>query len=449
MGCCQVRDCAVTAPTDKELVKAAAWPAGIDNLSPEQALTRDDQGKVVIAVRDAQNTDFDKSGKPARRDGFAKVLDFTRGHSLWKSKDFPLALYVDAGELIALREDLSTFPLRGGLDPAKPLSYDVAAGRVYWSNGDATGCVSADGVALPWGVTGPGGQPTLTGCSGIGGLDAGTYQVAVTFLLAAGEESGASLAASVSVPAGGGITLTDIPQPSDPSQRIRIYMSGANGDALYNVTDLAAGISTLLLGAARRGKPLETQFLDVMPGGQIVRWFNSRLWVARESMVIYSEFMRYGLSRLADNHMTLPARIDMLEPVNAGGAAAGLFMAAGERTYFMTGATPAQMSPVIKYPHGVVPGTAVRVPGSVFGLQTTEPVPYWLARNGVGCVGLPGGDVMPLREGQVIAPSAEGGASLYRDVPGMRQVITTLTGATQRGLAIGDALDCDVIRHDV
>ena len=438
----------MSIPADKQLGWMSAWPAGIDNRSKEQSLTRDAQGKAVIAARDAENVDFDKDGKPSRREGFTLAIAGTRVHSLWGDKDFPLALYVDNGVLLATRDDLSTFQVRAGLSPGNPLSYCVAAGKVYWSNAEVNGCVSADGIALPWGVAGPGGQPTLAGGSGIGGLAAGSYQVAVTFLSAAGEESGASLAAQVDVPEGGGITLTGIPQPLDVGAKVRVYLSGANGDKLYHVTDLAAGMTTLLLGVSQLGKPLDTQFLDAMPPGQIVRWLNGIVWVASGSGVIYSEPLRYGLTNLAQNRFALNARVDMMEPVNAGGQAPGMYIAAGERTYFMAGATPALMSPVIKYPHGAVPGTACQVPASVFGIESTDPVPYWLARNGVGCIGLPGGTVMPLREGQVIAPSATGGASLYRDGDSLRQVITTLQDASPRGLAFADTAEAEVFHHE-
>lgn len=440
----------MTTPTDKQMVRMAGWPAGIDNRSPEQALQRDDQGRTVIALRDAENVDLDKSGKPSRRAGATRRIIGTRVHSLWGDPAFPLALYADNGALMAVQSNLRTFQVRDGLAPGQPLSYAVAAGRAYWSNGMDTGCVSADGVALAWGIAGPGGQPTLTGGSGIGGLNAGTYQVAVTFLSAAGEESGASLAATVTVPQGGGITVTDIPQPADLTQRVRIYLSPANGDVLYHVMDLPAGTTQMLLGVAQPKKPLTTQFLEVMPAGQSVRYYAGRLWVAAGKVLVYSEPQRYGQTRLPQNRITLPDWIDMAEPVGNGEDGGGLYVAAGERTYWLGGTEPAQMNAAYRYPMGggVVPGTPVRVNGSMFGLQTSDPVIYWLARNGVACLGLPGGVVVPLREGQVIAPSADGGASLFMDDGSNRKIITALMGASQRGAAIGDKLDCEVIRHD-
>lgn len=440
------------SPSDKQLMRMNGWPAGVDNRSREQSLTRDETGKTVIALREAENVDLDKDGKVARRAGFAKVTSGIRVHSLWSEPlSFPLALYADNGELMAMQTDLGTFSVRDGLVTGQPLSYAVAAGRVYWSNEMQTGCLSADGVALPWGIEGPNGQPTVVGGGGIGGLDAGTYQVAVTFLSAAGEESGASLAAIASVPAGGGLTLTDIPQPADATQRIRVYRSGANGDVLYHASDIPQGVTTLLLGAARLGRPLTTQFLEVMPAGHIVRQFAGRLWVAKGSIAVYSEPLRYGLTKLPQNRMSFAGRLDLMEPVgNGDDGGGGLYVAANDRTYWLGGSNPVDMRAAYRYPEGggAVPGTAVRVAGTTLGLETTEPVVYWLARNGVGCVGLPGGQVMPLRAAQVQAPAADGGASVFRDRNGVRQIITTLQASSPRGMAMGDRLDCEVIRHD-
>lgn len=437
----------MTTPSDKQLARMSAWPAGIDNRSPEQALTRDDQGRAVIALRDAENVDLDRQGKPSRRDGYTRVLAGQRVHSLWARDPFPFGLFVDGQDLNALREDGTSFLIRSGMG-AKPVSYDLAAGRVYWSNEQQTGSVSADGVALPWGAPGPNGVPTVQGGGGIGGLSAGTYQIAVTFLTASGEESGASLAATADVPEGGGLTLTGIPQPPDASYRIRIYRSGANGDALYQAMDIPYGTTTLMLGVGRPGKLLETQFLEPMPPGHIVRAFNGRLYVACGNEVRWSEALRYGLTRLAHNRIGLQTRVSLMEPVGQGDEAGGLFVAAGERTYFWSGADPKVFGNRIAYPHGAVPGTALRVPANVFGIESTTEVVYWLASNGVGCLGLPGGTVVPLRENQAIAPSADSGASLFRDANGIQQVITTLVGAQERGLAIGDRLNCTVIRHD-
>lgn len=436
----------MAAPSDKQLARSVGWPAGIDNLNPEQSLARDDQGSAVIALRDAENVDLDRQGKPSLRAGYTKIVSASGAHSLWSDPGFPFGLYVDAGRLMGLREDGESFQLASGLG-LQPVSYALAAGRVYWSSAAQNGRVTADGAVEPWGITSPQGAPSAVAAS-TGGLYGGRYQVTATFLSTTGEESGAPESTVMEVPPNGGIQLAAIPQPPNPSWRVRLYVSQADGDVLNSVLTLPSGITTAIVTVFRPGKTLETQFLDAMPPGHIVRWLNGRLYVAVGNVMVYSEALRYGLTRLSENRIGFETTLAMMEPLGAGDDMAGMFVASGAKTYWLPGTDPKEFHVKIARAHGVVPGTPIRVPGDVFGLQSTAPVIYWLDDAGTGCLGLPGGDVQPLRQNQTIAPEADAGASLYRDQDGVRQVITALTGARERGVAIGDKVECTVIRHD-
>lgn len=431
-------------PSDASLIRADGWAAGIDNRDPEQALARDDNGAVNVA-RDAVNVDIDRAGKVARRTGYTKIVAAHGAASLWASPEFPFGLYVDNGMLRGVRESGETFDVRDGMG-AEPVSYAVAAGRVYWSSAAQNGVVSPDGVPADWGIPTPG-FPHVSALASAGGLFAGVYQIAVTFLTPTGEESGAGPAARVLVADGGGVQI-DVPQPPDPAWRVRIYATDANGDMFYSAFTLAAGIAQAQLGAHVNGRPLTTQFLEPMPPGHIVRRFGGRLLVARGNLVTWSEPLRYGLTNVARNAVALPADITMMEPLGAGTDAAGVLVASGAKTYWLPGADPAKFNAQIVRAHGVVPGTALRVPGDVFALQTSADVAYWVDDAGTGCIGLAGGEVTTLQAAQAIAPSAVSGASLYRDRNGLRQIVTTLRGAQERGLAMGDKVSCAVYRHD-
>lgn len=435
----------MTVPRDRGMPTMHGWPAGIDNLNQEQDLARNEEG-ITSALRDAENVDLDRHGKPQRREGYEQVIAATTAHSLWGDPDFPFGLFVDGGTLRAMREDATVFDLQAAIGNA-PLSYAAVAGQVYWSSTQHNGRVTADAVAFPWGVPGPAGAPALSPAP-TGALHAGRYQVTLTYLSALGEESGAPQAGVVDVAESGGIQIDNVPQPPDGSMRIRVYATPANGDVFYFARDLAAGMTSVVLGQHRPGKPLETQFLEPMPRGHIVRLLNGRLYVASGSSLIFSEAMRYGLCDFARNRIGYPSRLAMIEPLDSGGDAPGLFVAAGERTYWLGGPDPFTFKRKIAHPYGVVPGTSLQVPAKVFGLEGDGTVPYWLATNGVGCVGLPGGGVIPLRANQAIAPGADAGASLYRDVNGLKQVVTALHSAIERGTAIGDSVGCEVIRHD-
>lgn len=431
---------------DKELARTGAWPAGIDNLSRESDLARDENG-AVAALRVAENVDLAK-GKPQRRAGYALALSGTRTHSLWRRGAWPFALYVDNGVLRGYRGGADSFEIQSGLAPERVLDYALAGSRVFWTNGVARGVVTPDGDAASWGCQSPAGQPMLA-ASDVGALHAGTYQVAMTYRLASGEESGTPVAAAVDVAEGGGIALTSIPQPTDSAvASVRVYVSATNGQALYAAQDLPVGTTTALVGQGRRGKTLDTMLLAAMPAGRFVAHHAGRLFVLDDSgRLTWSEALRYGLTRPATNYMQFGAG-RMLVAVGQGTDGAGLYVADAKRTYFLTG-TPDQMRPAIAYPASAVPGTAIPIPGNVFGLEAAVEVAYWMADNGVGVRGLPGGQVLPVREVQAVAPSAGIGASMYRAQAGMHQVVTALAGDGQpRGVAMRDSVTVTVERHD-
>jgi hypothetical protein len=441
---------------DKELIPVGPFPAGVDNLNAETSLTRSADGKRVVAFREGVNVDLSRVGWPRRRSGYGRVIEGTRVHSLWAGGHFPYFLFADGATLKAANTGGAPFDVRTGLAP-REISYAIPHDRVYCTNGQQTWCVLPDGTSAPWGVESPAGQPECAASSD-GGLDAGTYQVAITYLDAVGEESGTGLATVVVIPGNpaardqGGIALANIPQPLDASvMRVRVYVSQTNGDVLYQARDLPVGQTSAQIGVGNRGRPLATQFLVPMPAGQIVRYLGGRLYVATGNTQRWSESLRYGLTQPSRNVRRIGARIDMMEPVGEGGDSPGMYVSDHKRTYWIAGADPALQSPKIRYPYGAVPGTSIVVPANVFGLETTEPVAYWLARNGVACLGLPGGTVLPLKPGdqdQAVAPGAISGASIFREQNGLRSIVTTLRNASAQGLAIGDRISSRVYRHD-
>lgn len=434
----------VAGVKDPELVPLGPWPSGIDNMSKEDGIAVNELG-IPTAVRAAVNIDWSREGRPQRRAGRTQRAAGTRMHSLWHGGELPFALCVDGDALLALHTDHSLVALRAGL-VQREMSYAAVSDRVYFANGTDCGRVLIDGTVEPWALDGPPAQPTLVATL-TGGLAAGRYQVAVTWRAMTGEESGTLGAALVNVADGGGIALTSIPQPTDPAiALVRVYMSGADGDALYWVRDLPVGMTATTLGTHQRGKPLDTQFLEPMPAGRIVRAMHGRLYVARGKLLMRSASLRYGYWRQATDYVRFASNIELVEPVGDG-ESAGLFVAAGKRTYWVSVAGTEYRQRIASM-YGAVPGTAIRIPGNVVGFDSPDPVAYWLGANGVACIGLPGGAIAPIKANQVVAPAAAGGATLMREEGGLRQLITALQGARPQRLAVGDRVSARVYRHD-
>lgn len=394
---------------------------GIDNVSAERELRPG-------AVRELVNVDLTPKGMPKRREGYINLIPATEAHSLVEWMPAGNLAVID-GVLTAFDHNLTQTPIRAGL-PAWPevCSYQELGEDLFWTNGREFRRIKSDltdTAAWPDLL----GAPTLLGISGVGGLTAGTYQLALTVLDADGRESGATAAELVDVPEGGGIQITDFPSAID-AVAYRVYLSPPNGDLLEWVKDVAVGTSLVLIGAAARSqKLLETQFLVPMPPGHLLAAMGGRLLMAYENEVYISEAYRYGLCN-PDRSFKLPGRVTLLQPCGDADDV-GCFVsgaATNARTLYFSGPDPVSGSRRVVYPHGAVPGSALTVPGTLLGLETTRPCAVWLSTAGVFVAGLPGGQVLPLTEGQCALPTAERAAAMVREKNGLRQILLALQG---------------------
>src|SRR5690606_8204835 len=99
----------------------------------------------------------------------------------------------------------------------------------------------------------------------------------------------------------------------------------------------------------------------------------------------------------------------------AGEAGGSFFVGQRSKVYLVRGDSPDQLTLSEKYPAGIVEGTLTMVPGARLPLEAppSEPVPMWLATNGVVCVGLPDGTVLPLTETRYAADVGATGAGFF------------------------------------
>jgi len=427
---------------DDRLVSVGPWPLGVNNLAKEGRLPTGENGHPV-ALREADNIDIDRDGFVTRRQGTSRFHAGTLVHSLWAHADLPFGLFVDDGILNAVLpdgrvEDVDADPVGGA-----PVSYDLIGERAYYASVFASGMIGADMVPRAWAPEHPGGQPHLASTTGT--LTAGQYQVAVTFMDDLGRESGSTGAVAIDLADGQGIALSSIPPANEPSTvRVNIYLTGPNDNVLRLYGSLAPNVATITLVSAANGRALQTQFLAALPPGQLTCGHNGRQFVATGRNLRWSEPLRYGMAR-STSLMRFNAPIDLMEPVGRGTEGAGLYVAAGSRTYWHGGTDPGNWNQVIASGHGVVPGTACRVTADVLGFDGKFPVSVWLNRGGQFCVGMPGGQVVPLKRGEFVANDADRGAALFRQGAGLQQIITSLRGARHNNLAITDSVVAHII----
>lgn len=281
------------------------------------------------------------------------------------------------------------------LEPGRA-DYTLIGDRVFYSNSSSCGVLDIDLQVHSWSPEHPAGQPVLAP-SAASALAPGQYQVAVTFMDRLGRESGSTLAAVIDIAEGGGFELSDIPLPVAPdTASVAVYVSGPNDQVLRQYVILPAGTRSAPVLSAGEGRALTTQFLRPLPPGHIVRGAHGRQFVASGQEVLWSEPLRYGMFRPSTNRMRFNAPIDLMEPIGDGlQDGAGLYVAAGARTYWYAGADPKDFSQAVARGSGAVPGSAMVVNGDVVGLQSAAPVLVWLARDGYFCIGLPGGQPIP------------------------------------------------------
>lgn len=431
---------------DPALFKTGQWPRGVNNLAAEGRMPLDEFARP-IALREAVNVDLTTDGYVRRRAGSAAHYAGTLTHSLWGDDRLDFGLFVDGGALHVLHADGSTESL-GVTVGLLPLSYAFVNDRVLWSNRTTCGCVTHLLEPLAWAPEQPSGQPLLEAVNGYG-LAAGEYQVAVTFTDAQGRESGTSVAAMVRLEDGQGIALSSIPQPTDAlaTPLVSVYCTGADDPVLYRYTTLPAGTSSGVIAGAPEGRTASTQLLQSMPPGQIVRVGGGRQWVASGRVLYWSEPLRYGLYNPARNQMRFNADIDVLEFVGDGGSGAGLYVAAGTRTYWLSGSSPADWNQTVAVMAGAVPGSSATLPGDELGLQDATPTAVWLSRNGDFYAGQPGGQCTSLTAG-VAVDDADRAAVLYRKSGGIRQYVAALRAPRKQGLAVTDRAYAHVIHKD-
>lgn len=430
----------------EDLLPLGPWVKGVNNRAPEEMLGADE-------LRAGVNVDITSTGDPRTRSGYRKVISGQSMHSLYGHRELPFALAVDNNALKAYPTDFDpagVVTIRSDLKPAQTVSYAYVNGEVYWSDGFDSGRVGEDRLDRPFALAGPAGSPNLSATSGA--LPQGGYQVVCTFLSTSGEESGSTQAAYIDLPNGGGITVSQIPQPTDPSvMLVRLYVTEPNGDLLYWLRDLAVNVTTATIGnVVSTGKHLtpQQQWMTPLPPGQIVRAANGRILVASDNVLWISLGLRGAQTMRSTHFITFKHRIALLEPVGQGDEC-GWFVTSGKRTYWLPGEDPKQAQMKIAHPFGAVPGTGLTVPGWYFNAQLKSEAAFWMDDVGVPILGIPGGGIITLAADRYAAPLAEQGSSLIRDINGIRSIITNLRGVAANTARATDSVVATVSRNGV
>lgn len=367
---------------------------------------------------DGVNIDIDETGKVSRRRGARRVVPATDGHSLWSSEH--RALFVDGDTLFELASDFSTKPLRTGLSRGRRASFVEAAQKIYFSNGAESGVLAGDkstalGIEVP---------PSLTVSVTPGDLPAGVYGCTMTYVRTDGQESGARGCVYVDVPANGGLRLSGLSVSSDSDVASKnIYITAPNGEVLY----LAAVLENHATDAeytalAGLSVPCVTQFKAPLPPGDILGYYNGRLYSASGNVLWYSDPYNFELCDLRENFLQFESRVTIFAPVSDG-----VFVGSESETVFLRGGDPSEFERVPVSPAASVFGTlAYANPRFVTADGVRGATPMWATERGI-CFGGDGGQFIELTSDRYVLPDVASGSSLYRLQSGTSQFLTAFT----------------------
>lgn len=372
-------------------MKLGPWKNGMDNVSPEA--TRD--GETLV---DAVNVVLDREGGAARRAGYT-VLNPTASHSLWCSPT-GRAYCVMGGWLCRVRftaamEVTQLYELHVDV----VLSYAELDGSVICGNPSELLRIDPDDVVTTLGLP----KPDAPGVAAVayGGLYAGRYAVAIAAMRGY-EEGPLSASSFVDVPEGGGIAVTG---PVGGGS-YRIYRTAQNGGVLQSAGIVLGGASATV-GFGPMGRQADTQNLDRMPGGSIVRAWRGLVLVARGRMIFWSEPLRYGLHDPRHSFAQFEHKVTLLEPVDGG-----VFVGDASGVRFYAGKSPAEWT--VKTTGGMAPveGTGSSMPGSMLGgdLAGDARVAVWLAENGF-VVGTADGRLAEVQTKRIRLPDSQAAGS--------------------------------------
>lgn len=425
--------------------KLGPWPLGVNNLAPEGSLPLNEFGTRPVALREADNVDLTKEGRPRRRAGYTERLAATMAHSGWSAPGLRHGFFVDDGALMAFVPDGAPIDLATAVGN-KPLSYALVDGLVLFSNADVCGVIDRNLQVRQWAVQAPSGPPIVRAVSGYD-MAPGQYLVALAFIDDLGRESPLSQVAAVQVAEGQGIQLEF---PEGFAGMACVYTTHANDQVLRRgiVQPVAAGASTILAEPAN-GFANTERVLAAIPPGQLSRYDSGRHWVAIGNTLVWSLPLRPGVFDPELGYAQFDSAITMVEFAGSGRGGSGLYVGTEGEVFWLSGADPAQFSKTLAYPAGVVRGSSIVVPAKSLNLDSADDVLVFYTRDGQYCVGDTSGKVTPLHTDRAALDTASEGASLYVERNGMKQIVTTLKGARPNGMATVDKAVAHVISSEV
>jgi hypothetical protein len=394
---------------------------GLNNKLPEYNLT----GNVEFVGRkaytdtfltEANNVDITDQFQVRRRDGMDRVV-FGNIHSIWS--DGNVCLYREGTTLKLLSESYSYITLRNDLTSLKvPMNYLSLLGKVYYTDGYSNGVVEHE-QSRTWGLPIPT-KPTINIISG--NMIAGNYMVGIVHVRENGMISGADNPDVKIVNNNSALQLSNIPVSSDATVKyVDIYLTRPSGSVMYFYRRLANGTMTHTINKVdlNASYPLQALNLHQTPMGNLIGYYNSRIYVVDGSVIWYSIPFSYEMFNLSEGHITMESNVNMIEAVKDG-----IWVGTNKKIYYFGGNNP-PFRVDEKADYGVTKGSATIVPGDLVGEKFEDNVIMFFTNEGI-CIGGNGGLFRNLTRDNYSFPTSDIGTSLFKQRRGYSQYIVSL-----------------------
>lgn len=358
---------------------------GMNTRLPDFALRVPKKGDYLRGV---DNAYFANDGSIVSRPSIDLVQALTGAHSL-----FGNYLVIDSALYrITLPTYSQTFVT--ALASNAPMSYVTFAGDIYFSNGTDSGRIAANGAVYPWALPTPN-PPTVTPASGA--LEAGWYQVGVSYSNSAtGEEGGVSASANLAVADNGGVTVS-LPGSAPGASHVNVYLSAANGSVPRFAGSFIASTPSATLTVVPTGREAPQRFEQPLRAGTRLFMHNGRLCSVNGRELNYSLPFRPGYCLTSDHAIYFPDDITI-----AVSAQKGVYVATTAKTHFFPGADIGNVTEdvVDALPFGAVPGTEFEL--------THKPIVGWFSPKGIALADTQGHVELPMMENVTPTPPASG-----------------------------------------
>lgn len=376
------------------------------------------------AVRHASNVDIDRDGQIRRRKGYA-----LRRAGEW------LSLHSWEGFLIAQRgaeivridpDSMDELPLCR-LQSAEAVSFAEYNGSLYWTNPSSGLWVLSDWTAKRAGVALPAVLPSLDG-----GSDGPAHMVAVSLVdQATGEESAAAMIGQTH----GAVRLTNMSMLQGFNWRV--YVTPPDGDVLYLAEEFPAVWPQYAVSFYPEGAQCQTLHRELMPGGQLVRGWQGRTYVARGNTLWYSDALRPHLCAPRHNFVRFTGSIRFMEFVDGGA-----YVGDAKGVWWLAGTDPEAWALRLASNAQAVAQSSLLLPAYELGAlqsRSSSMAALWLSTDG-HMVGSADGQVTALNSDRLSLLPGQVGRSRLVQRDGLSQVIT-LTATTDLAADLSHAID--------